>query len=174
MFKSDDSTMSLEVMRLLDIERDDLENVRKFSQFKSVLDYFKDMSDWRHQMLKLVSGSRKNNLKRMWDWVQLQREKEDKVKKLDPLLFAEDIEDEIKNKYISADGLARAREDVTKRRMEAEMRERTREQRKVLNKQTEEKESQATESGVETSKLLETEKTLNDIKSINNLLKEYE
>jgi len=174
MFKSDDSTMSLEVMRLLDIERDDLENVRKFSQFKSVLDYFKDMSDWRHQMLKLISGKKKDNLLRMWSWVQLQREKEDKVKKLDPLLFAEDIEDEIKNNYISVEGLKRAREDVTQRLEEAAKRMADRDMYGEKEKEKQQIESQATKSGIEASKLLETEKTLSDIKSINNLLKEYE
>lgn len=168
------ATMATEVMRLLEVENDDLDNPIKFSQFDRVVKYFQGMSDWRYQMLKLIAGKGgMNNLKRMSDYVQLQQEKVARVQELDPSLFVEDIESEIENKYISVEGLARARKDISKRKAEHERLVARREEAKMHGYEIEEKETQTTEAGVEASKLFETEKTLNDIQAINDLLEDF-
>lgn len=91
-----------DLMHLLGVSFIDLDNPARSRKFESVLRYFKDDSSARRQVLKIISrDNRDDKLDAVWTWVQLELERQEALKELDPQDFTDDVQSELKQGYLS-------------------------------------------------------------------------
>ena len=102
-----------EIMTLLGLAHYDLDNPRKFSMARDITSYFSGQPDARSQILKIISkGHGQDKLDMVWTYVELQKEKQNAIKELNPEQFAEDIEEQIKTGILTKENIARIRKDI--------------------------------------------------------------
>lgn len=102
-----------DIMRILGVSATDLNFPKKLQQVQDITDYFKNTKNYREKILKITSGkSGDDKIDMAWSYVQLQRERENKISKLDPQDFEPDVVEQIKNKYLTKDKISLLKKDI--------------------------------------------------------------
>lgn len=106
-------------MHLLGIVPHETSDPRKYQQVKEVVSYFSDTPNYRYQILKVLAKSSGNKLDAVWNYVALQNERISHLQKLDPSDFSQDIEAQLKDKYLTNDKVQLLKSEIKKQREEA-------------------------------------------------------
>lgn len=166
-----DPLIGTEIMELLGVPPYALDDPKQFKQVHEIVSYFQGRPDYRHRLLSLVQKRPKSDkLDTVWTWLQLQKEREDKIASLNPNLFAPDIAEEIVNGYLTKDAIKRVRENLAEQKRQARAAAQAREADKQLQVAQESKVAEIVEPNVYGNVLL----TLDEIEDLSNTISNYE
>ena len=110
-----DAIEGSEIMDLLDIPYYDLEDSKKLYRIKEVVEFFQGNDQKRWQILKLTDGFAGDKLAKVWTWVQLQKEYTSMIRGLNPEVFTEDIQEELKAEFLTRENIKMLKEQAMKR-----------------------------------------------------------
>lgn len=99
-------------MSMLNVDPAHLNIPRTYNKIKDVVDYFTAFPNMRYYLLKVTSGKPGDKLEHAWNYVALQKEREALLDSFVAEEFAPDIEDQLKDKYLTKDNVARIRQDI--------------------------------------------------------------
>lgn len=161
-----------EIMELLGANYIDLEDAKRYQKIKNIIDYFSGREDKRATILKILSGKSGDGVDIMWSWVQLTQERSNKIKGLPKEHFTEDIQEEIKNEYLTRDNLKILKTQLTKR-LETEKKKNDLRQEQKADERYDKKSQKATEKALDVSELQAIQKKVEEIEQINQELDKY-
>jgi hypothetical protein len=110
-----DPLVSADIMHALGVDASQLANAHFYTRIKEVVDYFKNSPNPRRDILRVVQKKSGNPLDLTWTYVQLQREKERQIAKLNPEDFEVDVAAEIVRGHITKDKRERVKKDIKER-----------------------------------------------------------
>lgn len=174
-----DPIRGTELMSLLGVEYYDLDSPKKFQMFSDISDYFQGNRDMRFQVLKVISSKPfANKLDMVWGYVQLAKERRDKIRSLNPEHFTEDIQKEIKNEYLGRDSIKFLKEQARQREQKITDLLRTQVKEKREEQFRERKESASNEKALSESEsrnareqLVSDQIVFQEVEDINNLMR---
>jgi len=111
-----DPIYNADVMSAMGIDPNHLQNAGIYGRVKDVLDYFQGRKNPRQEILKLISTKTGNPLDTVWTYVQLQKEKQARLAKLNPEDFEPDVAEEIVAGHITIAKKQRIRKDIQQRK----------------------------------------------------------
>ena len=163
-----------EIMNLLSIPTHSLEDPRSFNRIREVVEYFQGKPDRIQSILKIISARPGDDkLDVVWTYIQLRKEMAKKIQELNPQDFTENIQEEIKQEYITKGSIDTVKSQLNERiaQEEKSMRDRvdTRKEQTVRDK----KEGEAVEEASALAGLQETKTRLEEIESIKQELEVY-
>ena len=165
-----------EIMELLGTSFIDVDDPKRYQKLKDIMDYFKDITDSRYQILRIISKRpsfqepQMDLLETVWIWVQLTNERIQKLKGLNKEIFTEDVVKEIESEYLTGDKIKLIKHQIDDRIKEQERIEKEKVSEKIAEVKINKKGDESTKKAMEISTLIETKKTLEEVESINNLL----
>ena len=171
-----DPIESSEIMELLGASFIDVDDPKRYQKLKDIMDYFKDITDSRYQILRIISKRpsfqepQMDLLETVWIWVQLTNERIQKLKGLNKEIFTEDVVKEIESEYLTGDKIKLIKHQIDDRIKEQERIEKEKVSEKIAEVKINKKGDESTKKAMEISTLIETKKTLEEVESINNLL----
>ena len=111
-----------DIMQILGVSATDLNFPKKLQQVQDITNYFKTFKNYREKILDVVLTSchhlgrpSEDKIDMVWSYVQLQLERQNKISSLDPNDFEPNVEQEIKNRYLTKENISRVKEDISKR-----------------------------------------------------------
>lgn len=111
-----DPTIEASILQVLGLDPNSLSNGYIYNRAKDVVKYFSSKPNPRAEVLKLIARKNGNPLDVAWTYVQLQKEKEAMLSKLNPEDFEPDVAAEIVSKHITIEKKQRVREDIKKQK----------------------------------------------------------
>jgi hypothetical protein len=160
-----------EILDLIGVNYYDFENPKKLNQIQDVVNYFSGKKDKRYQILKVLSGKTVvNRLDTIWTFVELIKERENKIAALNQDDFEPDIQEELKNKYLTRDKIKIIKKDIDNHKKQAEEIKKREMEDRQYNKLVDKKLTKA----IDVSKLIEIEKNVNEIEQLNEMLMAYD
>lgn len=161
-----DPIQGTELMDLLGVEYYDLESPAKFRKFDEISKHFRGKQNLKGQILKILQKRPfEDKMDAVWRYVQLEKERERIIERLPQDEFAENIQQELKNKYLTRDNLKLLRNQVDER-MEA-AKKRGLEKREEMNREKKEQAAMGkTMKDADTSNLSQIKKSLEEIEAV--------
>lgn len=154
-----------QIFEALGVSPVEFEIPRRFKQLQDIGAYLMRYENPRYKLLQVVSEKSGDKIDIAWTWVQLQKEKEAKVRSLDPKDFEPDVAAELSQGFLSLQKRRQVEADIARRRQEVE-RKRQREQEAHLQAQKEKAISQV-------DKLTKVEETMKEIDNLDRELSYY-
>jgi len=168
-----DPLEATEIMDLLGASYIDLDDPKRSGKLEDIIDYFSGRDDKRSKILKIISKNPSNALEVVWMWVQLTKERSNKIKSLNKEDFNENIQKEIENEYITKENISLLKEQISSRiKSETEKqslaKERIRKEKEGIK--IDKLEKDVIEESFNVSKLQDIKRTIDEIESINNVI----
>lgn len=102
-----------EIMELLDLGLDDTKFHKSYNKIRDIIKYFQGRDDKRKTILKILSSRRHDDkLDAVWTYVQLSNEREAVIGRMNPEDFAENVQEDLKNKYLTKENMKLIKEQV--------------------------------------------------------------
>lgn len=118
-----DPIAGTEILDILGLSTYDLDNPKKYSMIREVVEFYKGQNA-RGSILRILSKQPyMDKLDAIWTYVQLQKEKQEKLQQLEPTDFEPDIEEQLKAKYLTKDNLKRVKDEIFKKLQEERKRQ---------------------------------------------------
>lgn len=169
-----DPIESAEIMELLGASHLDVDDPKRYHKLRDIVLFFQKKANKREQILRILSDKPGvDSLDTVWTWVQLIQERSQKIRSLDKEMFEENVVNQIEADYITRDKIKFVKKQIDERLKVAAKKAKEREAAKRQEEKTEKKKSESVDKVMDTTKLLEAKKTLEEVESINNLLNEY-
>lgn len=113
-----DPIIGTDIIHAMGIDPTHLANASVYNRVKGVIEYFKNSPTYRQDVLRVLSKKQGKPLDTAWTYVQLQREKQKQIKRLDPKDFDKDVAQEIVNGYLTKEKRERVKKDIDSRMVE--------------------------------------------------------
>lgn len=162
-----------EIMELLSIDPFELEDPKRFYRIKEVITFFQGNDQKRWQILKLLENNSGDRLERVWTWVQIQTEYTRMIRSLNPKHFTENIQQEIKQEFLTRENLKMLKEQAVKREVEARLQEKSTVEKRQEGDRIDSKEKSVVDESSALGEIKETRRNLEDIEILSNQLAEY-
>jgi len=94
-----------ETLKLLGVDPAYLIDPVLLQRVRDIVGFFKTRDDKRYQIAKLMSKSPGSPVVSVWNWVQMETERINIIKKLDASIFDESVRDELASGYLSSDSI---------------------------------------------------------------------
>lgn len=126
-----------ELMSIIGISADDLNIQGRAGKVQEISRYLETIKNPKYTVLKLVQGKNSaDKLEVVWSWVQLQKERERHINQLNPQDFTPDIEEQLRQKYLSRDKMKDIKASAQKQLQEQqELRKRIKDEHKTTEAQ---------------------------------------
>lgn len=165
-----DPLIGTEIMDLVGADATKLSIPQVYKKISEIINYFGPQANYRLQILKVLDSrmarnSRGDNIDALWIYIQLQKEKEVKLKELDPKDFEEDIAKDIVKGHIPLEKKKRINTDIQKAKELLEKR--------LRDSQFNVKQGEAMNEVMDASKIKKYENTLQEIDKIDSQLSQF-
>lgn len=106
-------TDNQDILTIMGVAPNDLENPRRLQMIEEIVGFYKGNEGAKHDILKVLSKDRREDkLDAVWIYTRLKKEKQERIQKLRPEDFVEDIEAELKRGVLTKDNLKRIKKDI--------------------------------------------------------------
>ena len=173
MAKEIDPIEGSEIMDLLSIDPSELEDPKRLYRIKEVTEFFQGNTETRWQILRLLSGVSGDRLDRVWTWVQVQSEYTRIIRSLNPEQFTEDIQQDLKNEFLTKKNIQMLREQATVREAELRVQENTVKNKRAEGERIEESEKKAVGEANDLSEIQEVKRNLEELEVLSKQMSEY-
>lgn len=162
------SEIGTSIIHAMGLDPSHLSNANIYSKVKEVVQFFERASNPRMEVLKLLSRKNGDPLDIAWTYVQLKKEKQALINKLNPQDFEPDIAEEIVSGHLTIESKRRVRDDIAKQQtMLAKQKE------AAEKSQQEHKESSLLENAMPPAKIDFYQDTLNELDRFDHELEYY-
>jgi hypothetical protein len=162
-----DPLLATQIIRLLGMREYEINIPQRYNQLRDIVTYLQHSSNPRAEVLKVLSKSYGGDrLDTVWTYIELQKEKDNKIKQLDPKDFEPDIEAELKQGILTKEKVKRVKSDIEirKQQLKKEQQEQAAHDKKV---------NQAVGKVFDETKLAHVQDTIYDIEQLNKELDYY-
>lgn len=179
---ADGTEQSAEIMALLTVDPSDLVIPAKHRKVQDIIKFFKDKSNIRGQILKVLNrDNREDKVDAVWVWIELQKQRAEKIGALNPEDFVQDVHEQIKSGILTKDNMDKVRRQIKARKeeiakenrgLDIERRDQY-EQAQEKSRQASSKASQIAEKEAEATRLEEMEQSFDEIEGLTDRINSY-